>query len=218
MKSVLISVRPKWCGKITHQIDTVDGKPVYEKTIELRKTKPICGTPFKCYIYETRGKKHVHHSTVGYEYDKHGMVVSSDATSTFEYYDGRGQVIGEFVCDEIYQYSTGNIDGQTISDEEMQKQSCLTDSELCDYETSAEQKENCIYRIGLYGWHISNLEIYDKPKELGEFNHVCIGDCDVCKYSILDVYSGFDEPKHSCYKYLKRPPQSWCFIEELAND
>ena len=45
-KSVLISIRPKWCEKI------VNG----EKTIEVRKTRPKLQTPFKCYIYCTQGR------------------------------------------------------------------------------------------------------------------------------------------------------------------
>lgn len=43
-KSVLISIRPKWCELIAN------GK----KTVEVRKTAPKLETPFKCYIYETR--------------------------------------------------------------------------------------------------------------------------------------------------------------------
>ncbi len=41
-KAVLISIRPKWCEKI------IGG----EKTIEVRKTRPKLGPPFKCYIYK----------------------------------------------------------------------------------------------------------------------------------------------------------------------
>lgn len=48
MKSVLISIQPKWVEKIASG----------EKTIEVRKTKPNIGIPFKCYIYETKAKKH----------------------------------------------------------------------------------------------------------------------------------------------------------------
>ena len=44
MKSVLISIKPKWCELIA------DGK----KTVEVRKTKPKIKTPFKCYIYCTK--------------------------------------------------------------------------------------------------------------------------------------------------------------------
>ena len=46
MKSVLMSIRPKWCNLIA------SGK----KTIEVRKTKPNIETPFKCYIYCTSVK------------------------------------------------------------------------------------------------------------------------------------------------------------------
>ena len=44
-KSVMISIRPKWCEKI------VNG----EKTIEVRKTRPKLNTPFRVYIYCTLG-------------------------------------------------------------------------------------------------------------------------------------------------------------------
>lgn len=43
MKSVLISIRPEWCGKIASG----------EKTVEVRKTRPKLDMPFKCYIYCT---------------------------------------------------------------------------------------------------------------------------------------------------------------------
>ena len=43
-KSVLFSIKPKYCELIA------SGK----KTIEVRKTKPKLDTPFKCYIYETK--------------------------------------------------------------------------------------------------------------------------------------------------------------------
>ena len=46
MKSVLISIQPKWCELIA------SGK----KTVEVRKTKPKLETPFKCYIYCTQGE------------------------------------------------------------------------------------------------------------------------------------------------------------------
>lgn len=55
MKSVLLSTRPKWCEKICHEIGTdKNGKQIYEKSIEVRKTKPSIPTPFKVYIYCTQ--------------------------------------------------------------------------------------------------------------------------------------------------------------------
>ena len=46
-KAVLISIRPEWVRKILNG----------SKTVEIRKTAPKCGVPFKCYIYCTVGGK-----------------------------------------------------------------------------------------------------------------------------------------------------------------
>ena len=61
-----------------------------------------------------------------------------------------------------------------------------------------------------YDWHISNLKIYDKPKELNDFCKPCkitppICD-DRCEY--YSDYSGV------CMNYVNRPPQSWCYVEK----
>ena len=167
MKSVLISIRPQWCEKIANG----------DKTIEVRKSRPKLETPFKCYIYCTAPKKFYkisEHMATSSEYLHlcNGKVTMSDGFEFFgraDYKVLNRKVIGEFVCDDIYQYSTGSIDGQTISREEMQSQSCLTYNELFKYETSAEPKENCIYLMGLYGWHISALQIYEKPINISDF-------------------------------------------------
>lgn len=89
MKAVLISIQPKWAEKIANG----------EKTIEVRKTEPKCEVPFKCYIYETKGET----ETPWVDEDGHFI------------YKGRGQVIGEFVCDKVfllhpYTYDGGNAD------------------------------------------------------------------------------------------------------------
>ena len=71
MKSILMSIRPEWCKKI------FDG----EKTIEVRKTRPLIDMPFKVFVYETKTQ----------------FVKSiRGACTTFGY--GRGKVIGSFVC------------------------------------------------------------------------------------------------------------------------
>lgn len=46
MKSILISIKPKWCNLI------VNG----EKTAEIHKSRPAITTPLKCYIYESMGR------------------------------------------------------------------------------------------------------------------------------------------------------------------
>ncbi len=83
-----------------------------------------------------------------------------------------------------------------------------------------------------YGWHISNLKIYDKPKALNEF---CVADLKKdkeCKHKELlyanpnytnggTLNGGFYCKKRNdfcrgCHtKQLQKPPQSWCYVEEV---
>ena len=63
----------------------------------------------------------------------------------------------------------------------------------------------------LYAWHIDDLKVYDKPKLLQVFFRPC-GDCDKkdtnrCIYE--DSY---------CRAKVIRPPQSYCYVEELENE
>lgn len=159
-RAVMLSIRPQWCELIA------SGK----KTIEVRKTVPKIDTPFKCYIYETKGKIERPRG------DEDGYI----------YQEGSGAVIGEFVCDEIFKFSTRVYLGeeQKISDEELVSKSCVPRPELRDYEGR---------RFGLFGWHISDLKIYDKPKPLYDFLHT--------------AWDG-------CVARVKRPPQSWMFVED----
>lgn len=66
-------------------------------------------------------------------------------------------------------------------------------------------------RICLCGWHISDLKIYNKPKELGEFKKINRE----CWYADLGLL------KRDCYEcknadcYVSRPPRSWRYVEEI---
>ena len=166
MKAVLMSIQPKWCEKIANG----------EKTIEVRKTSPKLGTPFKCYIYCTIGN--------GVKGD---YLVPSGIQC--------GKVIGEFVCDKI----AG--EGETI-------RGCtgLSMEELQDYCNGKD----------IYGWHISDTKIYDKPKELSEFRLPCTKKkcASWCKdMKINDKMVCENKNK----RFITRPPQSWCYVEELQN-
>lgn len=79
MKSVMISIQPKWCELI------VGGK----KIVEVRNTRPKLKAPFKCYIYETKDK---YYKNISIHWNK------KDFTHNI------GKVIGEFVCDRIDAY------------------------------------------------------------------------------------------------------------------
>lgn len=190
MMSVLLSIRPKWCELIA------SGK----KTIEVRKTRPRLETPFESYIYETLGKtKWISE----YAAEEQNAAPFQMRTS-----EGRGKVIGEFVCDRIDKYSYDYCDGVDIDDDTI-------------LETAIDREDTNIYANGktLYGWHISNLKIYDKPRELSEFATLCKENenrCANCGHYLFDNDSlnGYRRWCDVCHrKPLTRAPQSWCYVE-----
>ncbi len=106
MKSVLISIQPKWCEKIANG----------EKTIEVRKSSPKLEPPFKCYIYMTKGFASY---PVG-----NGMRCHNN---------GGGVVIGEFVCDEVIPikvFDSGSI--QDWNNHNLER-ACVPYEEMAEY-------------------------------------------------------------------------------------
>lgn len=171
MKSVLISIQPKWCELIA------SGK----KTVEVRKSKPKLKTPFKVYIYATKGD--------------FGALIKRSGNKFLGYKEQNigGKVIGEFVCDAIFPISCYYSDVNVRGIHREQPYTCLTDKEMIDYLGNGVEG---------YGWHISDLVIYDEPKELGEFHSYNCG---------VKIENGYPMPTHE----ITRPPQSWCYVEEV---
>jgi predicted transcriptional regulator len=218
-----MSVNPKWCEKIANG----------EKTIEVRKTKPNLQTPFKVYIYATKPKKWFRFSSWGYASDENLWLVNGKVKMCdgFEFWAGDKEyeslcckVIGEFVCDRIdrigkrginnnfdYCYLSlnewGNDDVE-IEITDIQK-SCISKSELNAYGANS----SC-----LYAWHISQLKIYDKPKELSEFKkeNRCYkkGDLDNIGCWERGCYMQEQGWCDGRYSVIERPPQSWCYVEQ----
>ena len=65
-----------------------------------------------------------------------------------------------------------------------------------------------------YDWHISDLKIYDKPKELSEFINPCsrvkcISGCKDMKIEHAECLNKNKRP-------ITRPPQSYMFVENLG--
>lgn len=174
MKAILMSIKPKWCEKIFNG----------EKTIEVRKIAPKLETPYKVYVYDT--KKAFDITDI---YDLSTDVVRKVA-------DGRGKVVGEFVCDRVDDYTYDYCDGVDIDDDSL-------------LETCLEWDEINIYANGkkLHGLHITAPKQYDTPKELSAFWTVrCTnktGECETC------------EVKPACISNVTRPPQSWMYIGEI---
>lgn len=195
MRAVLISIRPKWCEKI------ING----DKTIEVRKTRPKLETPFKCYIYCTKDKH------LAFMQNRFGtkLIACMDAETAIPVGGavGNGKIIGEFTCDRIYELAPLNH-----APDDVEKQACLTREEIVNY----------LKGTG-YGWHISDLEIYDQPKELNEFRFppelYCekerCGSCPCDQAADVNGEYSFDcEWKRP----LTRAPQSWCYVEDVHDE
>lgn len=188
-KAVMLSLRPKWVEKIANG----------EKTIEVRKTKPKLAPPFKAYLYVTAGN-------LSYRCPN-GMICHCN---------GGRAVIGEFVCNKVdwitrigfsgfpvpSRYSIcshSNMSVLPIND--LLYAARLTYPELADYLAGGEG----------YGWHISDLLIYDQPRELTAFRRACKNSwyCESCAM--------YRENNGTCGNeslQIRRPPQSWCYVEE----
>lgn len=181
-RAVLISIRPKWCELIA------SGK----KTIEVRKSRPKLETPFKCYIYCTKPS-----------FPHEDFFVFDAGTDKAKAFYGGGKVIGEFVCDCIKHYIT--LRSPNFSTFYMKVEKPGVASEINFTETCLTEKDFFEYASGkdLFGWHISELKIYDKPKALREFR----------RHDPTYDFSVFGEV---CRTYaIQRPPQSWVYVEEL---
>lgn len=162
-----------------------------EKTIEVRKTKPKLETPFKCYIYCTMDHPYI--SVSCGELDKLNYRTNTVGRCN-------GKVIGEFTCDQTFPinvFDNGSIQNWLF---EHMERSCLTYEELADYIGNGKTG---------HGWHISGLLIYDQPRELSEFQRAT-DPCDSC-------HAEYTWECTDCKKLggdIKRPPQSWCYVEE----
>ena len=177
--------------------------------MEVRKTRPKLETPFKVYIYCTnanpflvwgdvfRGNWETEITTV------HGYS-RKDADAKWGIFNG--MVLGEFICNNVECFTT-----DYRMNEEQTKRisglSCLDMVSLMEYEANA----HC-----LYGWHISELKIYDEPKPLGMFYKECaglydMGMCWECEKAVGEEC----ECATNGRVFLDRPPQSWCYVQEV---
>lgn len=161
-----------------------------EKTIEVRKTAPKLKPPFKVYVYETKYRL--------------GNKFINEVLNTV--YDG-GKVVGEFVCDSVVKYNYETIicakfevNGADVAEcKRYNAGACLTAEEMYEYSNGDT----------LYGWHITKVKPFDEPRELTEFGRY------VRKQSI--IHKGIETIIEDYKEFvpLTRPPQSWCYVEEI---
>ena len=193
MKAILISIKPKYVA------DILNGK----KTIEIRKMMPKCDLPIDVYIYCTKENSLIKlHDGYGYAHDRYVCGKDykvDDFPKMYSGYDGQGKVVAKFTLNKVEEiWWTPSKENP----KDLFGKSCLTKEQIKSYLNG---------NIG-YAWHIDNLEIFDKPKELSEFKY-------------LKKYSNCDKCIHNKNEYcmlcrecqeilpLTRASESWRYIE-----
>lgn len=203
MKNLLLAVRPKWCEKIASG----------QKTIEVRKSAPK-EVPFKAYIYCTKGRDLLRE--ISCWNTKTEIHTTNYKIINLDYCTNKianGKVIGEFICDEVYsiknqgsRFSVAD-EAQSVTNE-IARQSCLDYDDMVSYLSNKDG----------YGWHISDLKIYDEPKELSEFYTIDESGNDCCIACVYHETPIEEMPCRTCTgerRYLYRSPQSWQYVEKL---
>ena len=210
MKSILISIKPKWCALMMNG----------DKTIEVRTSKALASAIQKLideygyadiYVYCTKEKG------AGLVWDNNGKGLVN--SKLFPYSKGspeydrlvNGKVLFKFRCykvEEIGMWNWSEYGTQTLMEESLCIYSCLNFLELKNY---LKGKRG-------HAIHISKLKIFDKPKELSEFKTIkAQKGCFDCPYfykrcyekDYIDVYKGV------CLlpQKLTAAPQNFCYVE-----
>lgn len=236
MNSYIVSIRPEWVEQIA------SGK----KTIEVRKTAPKeVPFKAYIYCTDKRPKDNCWQFKPNLYIEKKTRNlkwIDAAFNSVYGYEWAQQKVIGEFICDKVEKFYCASVPykkennlgyGQfvdngvykvngwhegvvferndrfidTMLNNNDLKEMCLSAQELFDYIGIGKH---------LYGWHISDLKIYDKPKELSEFRPICKFEgkdliCNLCPNHKYDGGLFFE-----CTRKVSRPPQSYMRVEELG--
>jgi predicted transcriptional regulator len=139
-----------------------------DKTVEIRKTRPRIETPFRCFIYQT------------------GEYIPAYVQGKYSGKRKPGMVIAEFICDALEKLDMDSV-GLIIdrTKEHTDWNPCMTRSELLKYTGGMKP----------YGWHISDLKVYDRPRPLSDFK----------RWKKAGRWETLER--------LERAPQSWCYVE-----
>jgi len=187
MKAIMLSMQPQWVAKILNG----------EKTIEIRKRFPINYVGW-VYVYCTKkgetiwGKGTTFTEQVGEQY-----------ITGINYDMLNGKVVARFWCDKITKIKYGRWVGQDTFNyygyhnewKDLVDKSMMTQMELYNYGSK------------LLAISITRLDIFDKPKELGEFHTAY-------KYATLEAIKDYERETGDTTSYrVAKSPQSWQWIE-----
>ena len=197
-KSIIKSIRSQHVCNILNLIKTIEidkSAPKEWKDYLSGKTKEK-PAPREVLIYCTKG-------TIGL-YDNHSHLTAYPDKYFLDQlgYDKppllNGKVVAKFTLNKVEEIK--------FDDKQVQERACLTEDELFDYLFINKPYQEDMHKG--YAWHINNLEIFNEPKEISEFQGTCNKSCaaqKVCKI------------KPNCNRPLTKAPQSWCYCLYIEN-
>lgn len=218
MQNILLPISPQSCADIANG----------NQSIIVKKNMPRIEYPFKCYIYCTKCRQF--DSLVGsldtlfYYPELERFVSFADMERDSINADRlNGKVIGEFVCKKIEPFTPDSQDDSELLSKIIEK-SLLSFSDLVNYKGNAPI---------LYGWHISELIIYNQPIEMSDFETIDSEKVKHCQYR-QRVYQNPDFNNggqlygssyckkqedwcSKCYKkVLQKAPAQWCYVDKIT--
>lgn len=186
--AVLISIRPVWCGKIFGGF----------KNLEFRKSKPYFPQPFKCYVYCTARRQRLIEiikdgdDVYGMEYHGKPVFIKTPDNSPYWIADKCKKVIGEFTVDRIEEV-TVDYSGETpVAFYGAERFLDLPPGYIKSGGLTLGEFEKYKGKGKVYGWHIADYTLYDKPLEISDFR-----------------YCG-------CTDVVKAVPQSYVYVNERS--
>lgn len=198
MNKIMMSIKPQYVAKIFNG----------EKTVEVRRTRPKLEPPFEVLVYQTK----ITFKVRNWQENFQSIVFTPNGGAE----DGNGKVIGSFVCDKVEKITPSvewGSHGYDTVDDDLLKEMRLERGYLENYGSG----------VTLYGWHITEPKLFDKPRELCEFCVPCkeydsdkphCGECAYYSYSPNDSGDAQEECLCEGSKPLLRPPISWCRVED----
>lgn len=164
----------------------------------------------RCYIYCTKAKPYLYRIDDDNEFELRKKITYSDAIYDFvkDYHEQNGKVVALFELKEVEKFNANNISKEIL------EKSCLTKDAISNY---LGDKEG-------YGWVIENLEIFDKPMNLSDFETqgICnmydeikqriMGDYIKKCYFKLCKYNYMGETCDNYSHPIIKAPQSWQYV------
>ena len=201
MRAILIVCSPKECADILNGNQTILIRKICPK--QLRGDTPIKPEPIDVYIYCTKdGYLHLENNgewsysrNQKYTYIRTGKVVANFTLNKVEEIYWKQDLSNPYVSDNY------NLGTDTLNEWELRNKSCLESEELEDY-LGFDDSE---FKALGYAWHISNLQILEKPRELDYFTK---RDCSQCPYNHEDM-----DGDECIGCIIEKAPAVYCYVE-----